>query len=86
MQFIYTVFDKLVLIFMVLVFVGVMTFAQKQPVVDFSIHAVDILIGALVGLITGALLKSSSSTTTTTKSTAGTLPDARAGYEDGHDI
>ena len=75
MQFIYTVFDKLVLMFSILVFVGVMMFAQKQAVIDFSIHAADILIGALVGLITGALLKSQSTTTTTTKTLAGSPDD-----------
>lgn len=81
-QFIYTVFDKLLLAALILVFIGVMVTSKDKSSTDFSIHATDILIGALVGLITGALLKSSAVTTTTTQSTSGPLPDTLAPSKD----
>lgn len=76
MPFIYTVFDKLLLAGLILVFIGVMCFTANKTAAEFAVHATDVLIGTLAGLITGALLKSSQQTTTTTSTTSGSPKDA----------
>jgi hypothetical protein len=59
MNFLHDQFDKLMLLFLILVFLAVAVF-HKGPT-DFAVRTVDVLTGALVGIITGKILSARAS-------------------------
>ena len=74
-QFLYAVFDRLLLAILILVCLGSVVWfsAAKDPVATtFATHVADILIGALVGIVTGEIKKLSSTTSTTDSTTTST--------------
>lgn len=70
-QFLHDQFDKILLSFLILVFLAVAVFAATP---DWATRTIDVLTGALVGIITGKLMRGGANAQTSDSGSTG--PDA----------